>query len=59
MSDLTLSDFTILLPYCSACGELLPSTSPVESYPTSHSEWIVVQCPKCQVVTPFRLEKSA
>ena len=55
----TLSDCKLPYCRCSGCGAELPSTSPVESYPTSHSEWMVVQCPKCQVVTPFRLEKSA
>ena len=52
----TLADVAVLLARCSGCGELLPPTSRVERYPTAHSEWIVAECLKCRVVTPFRLE---
>jgi hypothetical protein len=53
----TLADYSIAAR-CPGCGEMLPPSARVEAYPSAHSEWIVAECPKCRILTPFRLEEK-
>ena len=48
----TLADFRLRYVRCCGCIEELPATAIAEQY----GEWVVIQCPKCRVTTPFRLE---
>jgi hypothetical protein len=54
----TLGDFYVPDARCSGCGEDLPSSAKVESYETSSSDWLLVECPRCSRCTPFQLEKA-
>jgi phage FluMu protein Com len=56
---MTLLDCSLPHSRCSSCGELLPDSATVEHYPTLHSSWIVVECPKCRTCTPFQLQLEA
>ena len=53
---LTLADVHLPIARCSGCSVELPYSAPIDKYKTSASEWIVVLCPHCKHVTPFRLE---
>ena len=55
----TLGDFYVPFARCTGCIEELPASAKVELYPTQASQWLVVECPKCQRCTPFQLEKAS
>lgn len=55
----TLADTELLEVRCHACGHELPVSTPAELFETSASRWVVVECPVCNLCTPFRLEMSA
>ena len=50
LADCKISDF----PRCSGCGGEIPPRASVERF----NDWIVAKCPKCKVLTPFRLEAA-
>ncbi len=56
---MTLAECPVPLARCSSCGALIPGSVAVEHYPTNHSAWIVVECPKCRLCTPFQLQLEA
>ena len=50
----SLADYPAVWARCSACSAELPKAAPVERF----KNWIVIQCPKCQRCTPYRLEEK-
>lgn len=54
---MNLSDSGLACPRCIGCGSELPFSTPVETYATSVSLWIIAKC-KCGRSTPFRLEEK-
>lgn len=55
---MTLSDFTIPVPlHCHHCDRRLPKSSSCEL--NGNRTYLVVQCPECGLLTPFKIEKSA
>lgn len=54
----TLADFPVPYLRCCGCIEELPRSAAAESYSTTSSKWISVECPKCHRWTPFKLEKA-
>jgi len=58
MSTKTLADFPVRnrnILRCYHCDRILPAKSSAEQ----SGQYIVVECPKCRCMTPFKLEKSA
>jgi hypothetical protein len=52
----TLADFSVPIPLnCFYCESRLPSRSTVEI----HDLYVIVCCPKCGLLTPFKIEKAA
>jgi hypothetical protein len=52
----TLADFPAAdPPRCMHCIEVLAQGCPVEAY----GDYLVVECKKCRLFTPFRLEKKS
>ena len=55
MKTLTLADCTVPIPLrCMHCDRILGKTSPLESF----GKYVVVECPKCRCMTPFKLEAA-
>jgi hypothetical protein len=51
----TLADFSVPLPlYCHHCEKRFVKRSPL--YPSKG--YVMVQCTKCRLMTPFRLEAA-
>lgn len=52
----TLRNFSLQLPlHCHHCETELPESSPVKLF----TKCAVVECPKCGLQTPFKLEQRA
>jgi phage FluMu protein Com len=52
----TLADCTAPIPLrCMHCDRLLPKFSKLETF----GGYVVVECPKCRLATPFKLEKAS
>ena len=53
---LTLAQFTVPIPLCCAhCDRRLPNSSTVDI----QKPYVIVQCPKCGCLTPFKVEEVA
>jgi hypothetical protein len=53
---LTLADFSVPIRLrCMHCSEELPKSAPTERF----DKYVVVECRKCHLMTPFQLEKTA
>jgi len=53
---LTLADCTVPIPLrCMHCMEELPRSAPIEAY----GDYVVAECRKCHLFTPFKLEKAS
>lgn len=51
----TLADCAVPIPLrCMHCIEELPKSALLEEFGT----YVVVECPKCRLFTPFKLEKK-
>ena len=56
MKTYTLADCSVPIPLrCMHCIEELPRSASIEVF----QNYVVVECPKCKLATPFKLEKSA
>jgi hypothetical protein len=56
MIPLTLADCTVPIPlHCMHCDHRLSPASPLEQF----GGYVVVECLKCHLMSPFQLEKSA
>lgn len=54
--SITLADFTVPIPlYCHHCDCKFPKSARVEV----NGKYVIVQCPKCGLLTPFKVEASA
>ncbi|HZW05362.1 MAG TPA: hypothetical protein VFF58_00510 [Candidatus Nitrosotalea sp.] len=52
----TLADCTVPIPLrCMHCDQEFPMSAPIELFDV----YVVVECRKCHLMTPFKLEKSA
>ena len=52
----TLADCSVPIHLrCCHCNRELPNSANLELY----ASYVVVECPKCRCMTPFKLEKSA
>jgi RNase P subunit RPR2 len=52
----TLREFTVPIPlYCQHCDKRFPKSSEVEL----QKPYVVIRCPKCGCMTPFKLEAAA
>jgi hypothetical protein len=50
-----LSEFAVPIPlFCFHCGRKLPKSTPVEV----NAPFVIAHCPKCQCMTPFKLEAA-
>ena len=52
----TLSDFDVPIPLaCYHCSRKLPKSSPVDI----QGAYVIVHCPRCGCMTPFKCEATA
>lgn len=52
----TLAEFSVPLPlHCCHCDHKLPKYAKVELY----DNYVVVECPTCHLMTPFKMEATA